>query len=208
MPVAILCATNFSDASGFEIPRILQADVKTSHIPVIAIGDAREQALFQAFRAGYSDYMDRRLGPENIASQVLAFLSSRNSGFQPTQMLGQSETALDGRLSLLDLPSVMQMLGHSRQSGALHINAGQTDGIIFFDAGEILHAESGLLAGDDAVTHMVKSCNGAMTGVYKFVPGSASTIRTVQRSVASLILDALREVDEEERDLAPLRGNS
>jgi CheY-like chemotaxis protein len=208
MPVAILCATSFSDAGEFEIPRILQADAKTSHIPVIAVGDSRERTLFQAFRAGFNDYVDRRLGPENIASQVLAYLSSRHSGFQPTQMLGQSETALDGRLSLLDLPSVIQMISQSRQSGALHINAGQTDGIIFFDAGEILHAESGLLAGEDAVTHMVKECNGASSGVYKFVPGSASTIRTVQRSVAGLILDALREVDEQERDLAVERGHS
>jgi len=37
----------------------------------------------------------------------------------------------------------MQMLGHAHQTGALHINAGETDGVLFYDAGEITHAECG-----------------------------------------------------------------
>ena len=35
------------------------------------------------------------------------------------------------------------MLLHSRQSGALHINAADLDGVLFFDAGDISHAEAG-----------------------------------------------------------------
>jgi CheY-like chemotaxis protein len=200
MPAAILCAGNFNNSAGYEIPSILRADPKTSHIPVIAIGDRGQTSQLEAIRAGYADVVDRRLGAEEIAFHLMSFLSSNRDGFQPTQMLARSETALDGRLSLVDLPGVIQVLSQSRQTGALHINADAADGIIFFDAGEIIHAESGQFAGDEAIVHLVKSCYLTKDGVYKFIPGGPATLRTVQGPLNGLILDALRELDEEERD--------
>ncbi len=89
------------------------------------------------------------------------------------------------------------MLGHSRQSGALHVNAADIDGIIFFDSGDVLHAEAGDCVGDDAVIHIIKACNGLEQGIYKFVPGDTASTRTVLRSVTELMLEALREVDEQ-----------
>jgi CheY-like chemotaxis protein len=196
-PTAILCSTNLRELGAFELPRIVHGDAKTAAIPILAMGDGGDQALMAAFRAGCDDYIDRRLGPENIASHIKTFLRSRNEGFQPTQMLESEETALEGSLSHLDLPGVIQMLGHSRQSGALHVNAADIDGIIFFDTGDVLHAEAGDCVGDDAVIHIIKTCNGLEQGIYKFVPGDTASTRTVLRSVTELMLEALREVDEQ-----------
>jgi DNA-binding response OmpR family regulator len=205
MPVAILCSTASRGPNTFEIPAILHADAKTSHIPVIAIGDRGQQSQLEALRAGYEDFVDRRLGAEEIAAHLVSFLSSHKDGFKPTQMLSRSETALDGRLSLVDLPGVIQMIEQSRQTGALHVNAGSTDGIIFFTTGEVIHAESGLLAGDDALVCLIKKCHNNKDGVYKFIPGSAPTLRTVHCNLSGLIMDALREIDEEERDAGLLK---
>jgi CheY-like chemotaxis protein len=196
-PQAILCATNLREMGAYEIPRILHSDTKIARIPIIAVGDGGEHALLKAFRAGCDDYVDRRVGPENIAAHVRTFLRSQAEGFQPTQMLPIDDTALEGSLSHLDLPGVIQMLAQSRQTGALHVNAGMTDGIIFFDAGEVFHAESGDLAGEDAVVRIIKSCEGMEEGVYKFVPGVVGGTRTILRSVTELMLEALRTLDEE-----------
>jgi CheY-like chemotaxis protein len=196
-PTAILCATNLREMSAFELPKILHGDMKTAHIPILAMGDGGDQALMAAFRAGCDDYVDRRLGPENIAAHVRNFLRSHDEGFQPTQMLESEDTALEGNLTHTDLPGVIQMLGHSRQSGALHVNAGYLDGIIFFNAGEVVHAECGDDVGDDAVVQIVKTCNNVEKGVYKFLPGDTATTRTVMRSSTELMLAALRDLDEE-----------
>lgn len=195
-PAAILCATNLREMNVFELPRIVHSDHKTSHIPIIALGEGGDHALMAAFRAGCDDYVDRKLGPEHIASHVRTFLKSHEEGFQPTQMLGGSDAALSGNLTHLDLLGVMQMLAHSRQTGSLHVNAGELDGVMFFDAGEISHAEAGDRIGDDAVTDIVKRTNGIENGVYKFVPGASAATRTVLRSATELMLDALRELDE------------
>ncbi len=205
MPVAILCATNFRNASAIDIPSILRADEKTSHIPVIAIGDRGQQSQLDALRAGYADFLDRRLSSDEIASHIISFLGSHHEGFQPTQMLHHNDTALHGKLALVDLPGVIQVLEQSRQTGALHINATAIDGIIFFHEGEVCHAESGQFAGDEAIVHLIKNCHGIDDGVYKFVPGGSGNLRTVQGCLSGLLLDALRELDEENRDAEQIK---
>ena len=199
-PAAIMCATNLREMGALEMAPILRADAKTATIPLIAIGGGGDQALLEAFRAGCDDFVDRRQSPSDIAAHVRSFLLSRQEGFQPTQMLATSDTDLSGSLSHLDLPGVIQMLGQARQTGALHINACEIDGIIFFEAGEIHHAECGALFGDEAVTEIVKTCQRAAKGVYKFVYGAAATQRTVLRSATDLLLDAMREFDEAEHN--------
>jgi CheY-like chemotaxis protein len=201
-PNAILCATNMREMGALEIARIIHADSKNSNLPIIALGDGSQRALMEAFQAGCDDYIDRNGQPGVIATHVKQIIISKAEGFQPTQMLTQSDTSLSGNLTHHDLTGVMQMLGHARQTGALHINAGDTDGVLFYDAGEITHAECGNLFGDEAVIHILKSCVNGIEGVYKFVYGPSSTQRTVLRTATDLMLDAMREFDESSRDMA------
>jgi len=201
-PIAILCATNMREMGALEIARIIHADSKNANLPIIALGDGSQRALMEAFQAGCDDYIDRGQQPGVIASHLKQIIISKVEGFQPTQMLPQSDTSLSGNLTHHDLTGVMQMLGHAHQTGALHINAGETDAVLFYEGGEISHAECGNLFGDEAVIHMLKSCANGSTGVYKFVYGTTSTQRTVLRSATDLMLDAMREFDEGTRDMA------
>jgi CheY-like chemotaxis protein len=199
-PAAVLCATNLREMGALEMAPILRGDPKTANIPLIAIGNGGDRALLEAYRAGCDDLVDRRCSPIETAQHIRRFLLSRQEGFQPTQMLPNSEAALSGSLSHLDLPGVIQMLGQSRQTGALHINASETDGIIFLEAGEIFHAECGPLFGDEAVMQIVRNCHTKGDGVYKFIYGDTAAQRTVLRSATDLLLDAMRDFDESERD--------
>lgn len=201
-PAAILCSISLREMNAYELPVIVHADPKMAHIPIIAMGDGGEHSLIEAFRSGCADYVDKRLGPNLIATQVRSFLRSSQEGFQPVHMLGTSDAALSGSLSHLDLPGVVQMLAHSRQTGSLYVNAGNIDGIIFFERGIITHAESSELVGDEAVVQIVKRCNGTESGIYKFVPGASAATRTVLRNATELMLEALRELDEATQDAA------
>jgi CheY-like chemotaxis protein len=198
-PTAVVCATNMRDMGALEIATIIRADPKNSNLPIIALGDGSQRALMEAFQAGCDDYIDRQRQPAVIASHIRNIIISKSEGFQPTQMLAQADTSLSGSLTHHDLPGVLQMLGQARQTGALHINAGATDAVLFFDAGNINHAECGSLFGDEAVIHIVKSCIRG-EGVYKFVYGATTPRTTVLRSATDLMLDAMREYDESALD--------
>jgi CheY-like chemotaxis protein len=199
-PTAIVCATNMREMGALEIAQIIHADPKNASLPIIATGDGSQGALMEAFQAGCDDYIDRHLSPATIANHVKNIIISKVDGFQPTQMLGQADTSLSGNLTHHDLTGVMQMLGQARQTGALTINAGETDAVLFFDAGEITHAECGSLFGDEAVLDILKNCVRCGSGVYKFVYGATTSQRTVLRSATDLMLDAMREYDETARD--------
>ena len=196
IPTAVVCATNMRGMGALEIASIIKADPKNANLPIIALGDGSQRALMEAFQAGCDDYIDRQRQPAVIASHIRNIITSKSEGFQPTQMLAQADTSLSGNLTHHDLPGVLQMLGHARQTGALHINAGATDAVLFFDAGNINHAECGSLFGDEAVIHIVKSCIHGGEGVYKFVYGATTPRTTVLRSATDLMLDAMREYDE------------
>lgn len=199
-PAAIVCASTMREMGALELARIVHADSKHVALPIIAIGDGSQRALMEAFQAGCEDYIDRHLSPATIANHVRNIIISKVDGFQPTQMLGQADTSLSGNLTHHDLTGVMQMLGQARQTGALTINAGETDAVLFFDAGHVSHAECGSLFGDEAVLHILKNCVQCGNGVYKFVYGATSGQRTVLRSATDLMLDAMREYDESSRD--------
>lgn len=195
-PTAIVCSTNMREMGALDIARLIRADAKNAALAIVALGDGSQRALMEAFQAGCDDYIDRTRPPAVIATHVRNIIISKAEGFQPTQMLTQADTSLSGSLTHHDLPGVMQMLGHAHQTGALHINSGDTDALLFFDAGEITHAECGALFGDEAVIHILQSCMRNNSGVYKFAYGSASAKRTVLRSATDLMLDAMREMDE------------
>jgi len=195
-PTAIVCSTNMREMGALDIARLIRADVKNAALPIIALGDGSQRALMEAFQAGCDDYIDRTGSPATIATHIRNIIISKAEGFQPTQMLPQADTSLSGSLTHHDLPGVMQMLGHAHQTGALHINSGDTDALLFFDAGTIIHAECASLFGDEAVIHILKSCMRNNSGVYKFLYGSSSAKRTVLRSATDLMLDAMREIDE------------
>ena len=201
-PAAIVCATNMREMGALDIAQIIHADPKNASLPIIATGDGSQGALMEAFQAGCDDYVDRHLSAATIATHIKNIIVSKVEGFQPTQMLGQADTSLSGNLSHHDLTGVMQMLGQARQTGALTINAGTTDAVLFFDAGDIVHAECGPHFGDEAVIDIIKSCVQCGAGVYKFVYGATTPQRTVLRSATDLMLDAMREYDETARDTA------
>jgi CheY-like chemotaxis protein len=196
-PAAIVCATNMREMGALEMAKIIHADPKNANLPIVATGDGSQKALMEAFQAGCDDYIDRHLSPATIANHIKNILISKVDGFLPTQMLGQADTSLSGNLTHHDLTGVMQMLGQAHQTGALTINAGETDAVLFFDAGEIVHAECGSLFGDEAVLNILKSCVECGSGIYKFVYGASTAQRTVLRSATDLMLDAMREFDED-----------
>lgn len=195
-PDIILCATELREMGAFEMVPILRSDPKTAGIPLLALGNSAEKGPLDAYRAGCDDYIDRRRNPADIASHIQSFLRSSRHGFQPTELLGTNDTSFSGNLEHLDLPGIMQMLDQSRKTGALHVNAGDTDAVLFFESGAIQHAECGKLTGEEAVIQIVKSCQHAGRGVYKLVTGISANQKTVHRSSMDLLLDALREFDE------------
>jgi len=100
--------------------------------------------------------------------------------------------ALQGSLSELSLPDVIQMVSVSGKTGVFSVTRNDEIGRIYLRGGQIVDAVVGTLRGDNAVYEMVIWSEGEFT----FKPGEETDSVTIHLSNANLMMEAARRLDE------------
>jgi len=100
--------------------------------------------------------------------------------------------SLQGSLSELPLPDVIQLVSVSGKTGAFEIQGDEAEGKIFLRDGQIVDALVGRLRGDSAVYEMAIWSQGK----FSFHPGEESDQVTIHMSNANLMMEAARRFDE------------
>ena len=100
--------------------------------------------------------------------------------------------SLQGSLSELPLPDVIQLVSVSGKTGAFEIQGEHEAGRIFLRDGQIVDALVGRLRGDSAVYEMAVWSQGS----FVFRPGEETEQVTVHISNANLMMEAARRLDE------------
>lgn len=109
-------------------------------------------------------------------------------------------TGVTGTLGLFSLVDLFQLLAASKRTGRLTVQHPVARARIYFDRGQLCHAEFGDLDGPAAVDALFADERGA----FSFTAGLPAPRTTVQVSTEAIVLDALRRLDESRRDQAPL----
>jgi hypothetical protein len=108
-----------------------------------------------------------------------------------------ARAALAGCLADFSIFDVVQLLENNRLTGMLDIERDETTGRIYFTEGVIVNATFGEASGMEAFKHLVQDAN---SGYFSFDKSLVGFERVIQASSnTSLILDLLREYDEEHR---------
>lgn len=101
-----------------------------------------------------------------------------------------------GDLSTISIFDAVQVIENSRLTGMLSIESPGREGRVFFNEGRIVGAECGALTGPDAFRIEVE----ATAGTFDFEKSDDEFPITIQaRSNTNLILDTLRQSDEEKQ---------
>ena len=100
--------------------------------------------------------------------------------------------SLQGSLSELPLPDVIQLVSVSGKTGAFEIQGEHEAGSIFLRDGQIVDAMVGRLRGDAAVYEMAIWSQGS----FIFRPGEETDKVTIRISNANLMMEAARRLDE------------
>jgi hypothetical protein len=100
--------------------------------------------------------------------------------------------ALQGSLTELSLPDVIQLVSVSGKTGAFNLNRDGEIGKIFLKEGQIVDAAVGTLRGEHAVYEMAIWSQGD----FSFNPGEETDQTTVHKSNANLMMEAARRLDE------------
>ncbi len=101
--------------------------------------------------------------------------------------------SLQGSLSSINLADILQLVANSKQSGRFVISQpnGQR-GYIYFNQGEIQHAECEDFSGEDAIFTLIAWGEGD----FVFESQTFETAHTISRPITTLLMEAARRIDE------------
>ncbi|MGZ6971427.1 MAG: DUF4388 domain-containing protein [Thermoanaerobaculia bacterium] len=111
--------------------------------------------------------------------------------------------ALEGDLEDVALTLLIQMACSDKKTARLTIRALEGKGDVFFEAGEIVHAEVGLLEGEKAVYRLLGSTSGRFRLSTESPPPSR---RTIQIGWNKLLMEGMRLLDERRMGSAAPEG--
>jgi hypothetical protein len=104
-----------------------------------------------------------------------------------------------GSVSNLLLSDVLQLEGQNRFSGAVSVTWDGRKGRLFFQSGEIVHAESEGLEGEAAVVTMLGWPGGGFS-----IEANVSTVaRTISKRLSHLLLDVHAAIDHARAGIGP-----
>jgi hypothetical protein len=104
----------------------------------------------------------------------------------------RSSPGFEGEVAGLGLTDIIQINARNGFSGSIRVQNGSQIGAIFFREGDIVHAELGAKAGEEAFYGIIAWQGGRFsveTNVF-------AALRTIQKSCEHLLLDAHRVLDE------------
>ncbi|HVR43881.1 MAG TPA: DUF4388 domain-containing protein [Thermoanaerobaculia bacterium] len=100
--------------------------------------------------------------------------------------------SFQGSLKELPLPDIIQLVSVSGKTGKFTLTRGDEEGLIFLRNGQIIHAESGEMTGEEAVYALAIWKEGD----FVFAQTEETTEQTITRSNTNLLMEAARRADE------------
>ncbi len=153
---------------------------------IIITDNADKNMITRAFRLGVLDVFEKPIDPEFLISKI-------------RDLLAREDRALEGNLKMMSLSSIIQINCEERNQAQLILNHLGKGGTIFFNNGEIIHAEAGDLMGDEAIYSLL----GWEEGTFKLKIGSEPGLVTIDKNWSGLLMEGMRRIDESAADWNP-----
>ncbi len=156
--------------------RIRENYPQTKVVIMTAYGSSEIQD--EANRRGCFKYIEKPFEIQEIRKLILNVL--------------QEKKGFEGRISDFQLSDLIQLNCLGRQTNAIFFEKGTQKGAIYFEDGNIIHAEVGELDGEEAFYEIV-SWEG---GTFTLSKGQQAPRETIFKGWQSLLLEGLRRLDE------------
>jgi two-component system chemotaxis response regulator CheB len=107
----------------------------------------------------------------------------------------QSKKSFDGAIEGIQVTDIIQINCISRLSSAVYINNSNREGAVFFENGEIVHAQTDTLEGEQAL----KDILSWQSGSFSTKRNTAAPKRSIVKKWEQLLIESLVSIDESHR---------
>jgi len=173
----VISDVRMPEVSGLDLLNLIKEQYPSTKVIIMtAYGSSDVQQ--EASLRGSLHYIEKPFEINELRQIIIDALSEKE-GFK-------------GRVSDFQLSDIIQLNCLGRLSSALAVNHENEEGLIYFQEGNIVHAESGSLSGEEAFYHIM-SWRGGEFYVYR---DRISPQESISKGWQSLLLESLRQLDE------------
>ena len=176
---------------GFEFCKKVRESSSVPTVPFIFLTSIDQTATeLRGFRTGADDYLIK----SNIKKEEL--LEKVDAIFKKSQQFKKAEKeiqeGLHGKFSDLTIVDVLQLLMMNKKSGVLSLIKESDEARIWFDTGNLIHAEYQSYQGPEAVYNLGEWHEGT----FHFESGPVDVTPTVETGTMNVIMEYCRVTDE------------
>jgi CheY-like chemotaxis protein len=194
-PDLIISDYSMPGMNGLELFESLRQRDETSRIPFVFLASQKEiDERLGALAEGVEDYLVKPFFVRELSRQV-RHITARLYGkkMENLQMRGGTTAGLLSEMSLIDW---MQSLEQGRKTCTLLLRSGAETCKLYFNQGQVTHAQYGPLAGNEAVYKVLTWSEGEWEVDFTRTSGEHTTTMSTQ----GLMMEGLRLLDEANRD--------
>jgi CheY-like chemotaxis protein len=196
-PDVILCDYKMPGLDGRQLFEKLRGREATKHIPFLFMASRSDiEERLRPLVDGVEDFITKPFLIKDLVRVSKKVVDRLH--LEKLQKKASRPGVIQGRLEEMSMIDLMQSLEMGQKSCRLIVRQGGTQGELYFASGQCRDAKVGKVEGDDAVYKVVLWTAGEFE--IDFNAANASTRTTTTRNTTGLLMEAMRLMDEANRD--------
>src|SRR5271170_866765 len=196
-PDVILCDYKMPGLNGRQLFEKLRARESTRHIPFLFMASRTDiEERLRPLIEGAEDFISKPFLLKDLVRSAKKVVDRLH--LEKLQKKASRPGVIQGRLEEMSMIDLLQSLEMGQKSCRLLVQKGTERGELYFTSGQCRDAKIDNLAGDDAVLKVVLWIEGEFE--IDFNAANASTATTTTRTTTGLLMEAMRLLDEANRD--------
>jgi CheY-like chemotaxis protein len=193
-PDLIIADITMPGMDGYELCRRLRRDAATRTIPFIFLtARDHETERMKARRIGADEYLTKPCSLDRVVQSV----DTAMERIEQAKKLSLERIGWSGRIDDIDILDLVQALELEQRTGALVLSHGDRTGTIYIKDGIIVEADIRSPAREEPLFRLL----GWKTGRFAFIPDAAPEQTPITASMAHLLFEDLRLLEDHERRL-------
>ena len=196
-PDVILCDYKMPGLDGRRLFEKLRAREATRHIPFLFMASRADiEERLRPLVDGVEEFITKPFLIKDLVRITKKVVDRLH--LEKLQKRASRPGVIQGRLEEMSMIDLMQSLEMGQKSCRLAVRKGGEQGELYFANGQCRDAKIGKVEGDDAVYKVVLWTEGEFE--IDFNAANASTRTTTTRNTTGLLMEAMRLMDESNRD--------
>ncbi len=181
----VISEVALDDTNGLKLCRAIKRKGGSEKIPFLFLTEDKGERLHaDCLAAGADDFLLQPVDMEVLTLKVQRLISLRQAN--------QPSGGVQGSLTEMNLSDLIQSLSAGDKDVEIHLESGGQQGKIFMQQGDIVHAETRNLQGDEAFYELVAWQHGN----FNIVSCNSFPSRTIHSPLMSMLIEGARRLDE------------